>query len=494
MKKRIITTIRSAALLLAAWWTVSSCNVLDQEPYSELTKDNFFKTGADASAALNATYDALQGLVEDMFVFGEGRSDLVRDSWGMGCCGRNGQDNLKLWQQVVTPDNGYTSWTPWYNLINRANTVIKNVPGITDVTFLQRNKDETVGQALYLRALAYAYLVRTFGAVPLVTEPSETSSQDYNVTKSTEAEILAQIEADLLEARTKLATYNPGDARNRANRAAVNSLLTEMYLWQNKYTEAYEASVAATTTPPAALALLGTADWTRIFWGKSNNEIIFAVNFNFGQQETNPLQRLTHWSPGDGGSYIYQPSNKAKQAWIDEADVTRGNGASYQGSLTGDARIWKWIGTSPTANIPAFQSDRDWIIHRLADVLLLRAEALNRLDRKQEAIDLVNQVRTRAGIASTPVTASSTTEQIEDAILKERQLELAFEGKRWFDLVRAGRRSRPSLVVDQVLPVVPTSRQADVRNVLTNPGSWFLPVNRNELISNPALEQADYYK
>jgi hypothetical protein len=336
--------------------------------------------------------------------------------------------------------------------------------------------------------------VRTFKDVPLITEPSETSSQDYNVSKSTEAEVLAQIRTDLTDAVKMLAAYNPGNVRNRANRAAAGALLTEMLLWENKYQEAHDASVAVLTAPLFGVSLLPTVDWTRNFWGKNANEIIFSLSFNFGNQETNALQRLTHWSPGGGGSYIYQPSLKAKSGWVDEADVVRGEGASFRGSLTGDARIWKWIGASPTAEIPGFQSDRDWVIHRVADVLLNRAEALNRLGRKQEAIEIVNQVRARAGIATTPVTAANSTEEIEDAILKERQLELAYEGKRWFDLVRISRRNRPNVVLDNVLAITPESRRTDVKNVLSNPGSWFLPVNRNELISNPSLEQAEYYQ
>lgn len=486
--------------------TLSSCEVVDQKPLSDLTKEQFYKTRADASAVLNSCYDAMQDLVEDFFVYGEGRGDLVMDSWGMNCCGRNGSDNLRLWQQTLTPDNYFTGWTRWYQLINRTNNVITYVPGIPDVSYTAVLKGESIGQAQYIRALSYFYLLRNFGDVPLVLEPSESSDQNFQVSRTPVAEVLAQIEKDLVAARTGLRAYNPG-SNNRVlvTVGAVNALLTEVYLWQNKYQEAYDASVAVTgspvpyslipTDPTNTRPNLKTSDFTKIFWTKSNSEIIFSLAFDAAQTETQRLQNMTDFARG--GSYQYQPSLKARSLWISENDFVRGDGASYRGGATGDARIWKWIGVDYSTPIPNAQaSDRNWIIHRLADVLLLRAEAANRLGRKQEAVDLINQIRARVGLATTPVTAASSTEEIEDAVLRERALELAYEGKRWFDLVRVGRR-RSDFLVDNVasaLPPTQTFREADVRKVLTDSRSWVLPLNRFELLGNPKLVQNEYYK
>ncbi len=504
---RLLPARKMAGSLLAALLLLG-CDVVNQDPLSDLTQEQFFQTRTDAQAVLFATYDATQALVEEMFVYGEGRGDLVMDSWGMNCCGRNGQDNLRLWQQIVTPDNGFTSWTNWYQLINRANTVIKYVPGIADPAFLAVNRDEITGQAQYLRALAYFYLVRNFGDVPLVTEPSESSEQDFAVPRTPAAGVLAQIETDLSVAATKLKTFN-GGANNRTTvtYGAVNALLTEVYLWQDKFQAALDASLEVQKSP-VVYALMPvdpnntranggkTSDFTKIFWQKNNSEIIFALAFDASRQETQPLQRMTDFARG--GSYQYQPSLKARNLWAGEADNVRGDGASYRGGLTGDARIWKWIGVDAGTQLPNSQaSDRDWILHRLADVLLLRAEALNRLDRKQEAIDLVNQLRARVGLPATPVSAASTTEDIEDAILKERALELAYEGKRWFDLVRVGKRRKNVLVSNVAAVVDGTSsafRKDQITGVLNDPRSWVLPINRNELLSNTQLEQNEYYR
>jgi hypothetical protein len=156
------------------------------------------------------------------------------------------------------------------------------------------------------------------------------------------------------------------------------------------------------------------------------------------------------------------------------------------------------------------QSDPNYIVTRLSDVILMRAEALNRLGQKQEAIDLVNMIRARVGLptanivgANDKLTVSASMEQIEDAILHERRLELAFEGHRWFDLMRLSLHGREGLLVDKVI----ASEQYEIENgqfgtidkdipgpeVMQDPNSWYMPIHRQEIQENKNLEQNPYY-
>ena len=159
-----------------------------------------------------------------------------------------------------------------------------------------------------------------------------------------------------------------------------------------------------------------------------------------------------------------------------------------------DSRVWKWSGTDDT-NLKAPETDNsEFPIYRLADVMLMRAEALNRATDggSQEAIDLVNSVRARAKVPSTSITTDASMFEIENVIMDERAIELSVEGKRWFDLMRAS-KGRPDYLVEKVLERFPDDQKADVRARIQNPESWYVPINRRELQLNPALVQNPYY-
>ncbi len=156
-------------------------------------------------------------------------------------------------------------------------------------------------------------------------------------------------------------------------------------------------------------------------------------------------------------------------------------------------------------------SDGNFIVSRLSDVILMRAEALNRLGQKQPAITLLNQIRTRAGLpgANIPgsnqvLTSSATMEEIEDAILHERRLELAFEGHRWFDLVRIARNGRPEVLHERIMAsdmyekdhgqFGSIDKNVPGVHVIQDPMSWYMPIHRQELQENRNLVQNSFYK
>ena len=137
----------------------------------------------------------------------------------------------------------------------------------------------------------------------------------------------------------------------------------------------------------------------------------------------------------------------------------------------------------------------NWIVYRMADVLLMKAEALSQLGQYEEAINLVNEIRNRAlvqPITSYPLTASG----VEDIILEERAKELAFEGKRWFDLLRMGRRNnydRKEDLIQILIRNVPATQKRVLATKLNDPNGWYFPIHEDEIENNAQLVQNPYY-
>jgi starch-binding outer membrane protein, SusD/RagB family len=419
-------------------------------------------------------YDALQAAVGRMAELGEARGDLVE-----------GPRENEFRQQLLSPASGNARWSHFYGIINRVNTTIKYVPGIVkkDLRFTQAESDALLAEAYYLRALAYFYLVRSWGEVPLVLNPSDTDDQDYNIAQSSEEEVLKQIEADLLLAEKSIpaAFSTPAFTRGRATLGAVYALQTDLYLWWGKYPQALQAAdkVLANTN----YSLSSGTNWSNMFFNGNATESIFEVQFNFAQDEMN------------GAIYAYGLNNYAInidhfQRYSDEGDMVRGAWASYS-PTTGE--LWKFTGADNKGSARRSRQDGNWIIYRLADVILMRAEALNRLDKREEAVTALETIRRRANLFTMPVSASSTMEEVEDAILNERGLELAFEGKRWYDLLRIAKHGRPDVLRIKVLDSYPEAGRFVYEARLADPRGWYLPVFTGELQTNKALKQNPFY-
>jgi starch-binding outer membrane protein, SusD/RagB family len=142
--------------------------------------------------------------------------------------------------------------------------------------------------------------------------------------------------------------------------------------------------------------------------------------------------------------------------------------------------------------------DANFIIYRLADVMLLRAEALAHLGEaeKNEAAALINTVRKRAGLDSLDfINETTPVDVFVQIILKERAMELAMEGKRWFDLVRnATNENDPEILLSRVVTSRSVANRAQVRSRLVDTRAWYLPITRTELALNPNLVQNPYYQ
>jgi starch-binding outer membrane protein, SusD/RagB family len=472
--------------LLKSFWFclliagLGSCKkYLDQVPENALTREEFFKTEADANAAITGVYDALQACNDEFLRWSEFRADLITST--------NALDPVYL--QSFDNTNALLVWTDPYRLIGRANIVIERVPEIPafDNRFTQQESDEIVGEALFLRALTYFYLVRTFKEVPLVLEAPSTDAVDFLKPKVNADSIFNQIENDLVIAEKSLPADRgrATETRGRATKGAANALLTDVYLWRKRYTQAAAASKKVLDNT-ALYSLVTPDNWFKMFSEKNSSESIFEIQYDAQLAENNNLRSLSNSQLVNTTLYsLFQQEN----------DLVRGLNRTYREA--GSRQFWKYTGLT-VDNVDRASDDPNYIVYRLPDVMLMRAEALIHIgdQQKAEAGDLINLIRKRAGLDSLENLDGNTPVDVFNfIILKERAMELAMEGKRWFDLVRiATNEDDPDILLGRVVTSRAVADRAQVRSRLVDIRSWYLPIHRDELSKNPNLEQNPYYK
>lgn len=493
-------------LMLLMLVPFASCKKwLDLQPQDGLTGAEYWKTKEQVAAAVTGCYISLTGSqtgarsnTESFFVWGELRADMLTSTLATT------PEQIDVINVNMLPSNSIANWRGIYETINYCNTVIDYAPGVLaqDATFTQAALDKAVAEAKTIRALMYFYLVRTFDQVPLKLKATQSDKDIVSIPKSPQEDVLAQIVKDLSEAETA-AVVDYGDRalnKGRITKATVNAIQADVYLWMEKYTEAVAACNKIIST--AAFGLVDGADantWYRTLYVNGNsNESIFELQFD--NQNLNPFYTMFNVNR----KFIASPIVMDEIYTIDlvdplKADI-RGDGVAVRST---DQLIWKFVAlsTNPSNSSLRVQSESfaHWIMYRYADVLLIKAEALNQLGKGAEALDIVTQIRTRARALVATNTNPSPTDKllVGDFILKERAREFAFEGKRWYDLLRNARRNnyqRLDLLLDVVAGTVPANRQQSAIAKMKDKNCHYLPIFTYELTTNKALVQNPFYK
>lgn len=418
-----------AAALIAA--SMSSCNQLEEDPKSFISPVNFYKNKNDAKAALTAAYQPLtvNGYSSRNYaILGEVTTDNMFPL-------ANNNDRVQLDTYVQTPQNGITkeTWQDFYTGITRCNVVINRIPGIPMEDAL---KTQYVAEAKFLRGFYYFQLVQLFGNVPLVTEEVVTLGDVTYPERAPEATVYGQIIADFKDAETGLpVTYSAAD-QGRATQGAAKAFLAKVYLTQGQYQLAADKA-AEIMKPPFAYGLWDNYSDVFLIKNEFGKEYIFDVSFvggasggqggsliAFFAQENNPVQGrgFGSFKPTDELYASFDPTDKRIPVFF-----TKGTDNKYYCN--------KWV--DPTS-LTASTSGNNIPLMRYADVVLMYAEAYNKVHTPvdgNEAYTAVNSIRIRAGL---PALSGLTQDQLNTAILNERRLELCFEGHRWFDLKRTG--------------------------------------------------------
>jgi hypothetical protein len=526
-------------ILLIAILAVSSTscsNWLTLAPEDGVTREEFWQTKEQVNSAVIGCYSALlNGPVEKMFLWGELRADMVDN----GLMIRS--DFSQVIDGEISASNPIVNWASFYSVINNCNTVLKFAPEVQkiDGTFSDKMLKEYEAEALTLRAMMYFYLVRSFRDVPLVLNASVTDDQNYSIAKTPGAVILDSLVRDLKIAGANAPLNYGGDnAKNksRITAYAAKTLLADIYLWQEKYAECnalcqevigsgrysmihvdkspLQISIGGVVVDTVTVPNESDAEkmFTQTYVDGASVESIFEVPFTTQKQNTfysilSPTVNFLK-SKADIVEGIIFPETLYTGDGRDASDI-RGSGCSYRAGL-----IWKYVGTNKSGGIRLSTNyTAPWIVYKYSDVLLMKAEALNQLGLQtsnegaqtfyKEAVANMAIVRSARNAVRTSEYNTTTTidgKTLEKSILDERAREFAFEGKRWYDVLRYAKRNDygdnniqylTNLAINSASPEKQASLQAKYRDPKHNSHYW--PIYDTEIETNKELKQNEFY-
>ena len=450
MKKIIITTF-----LVVVGFTSCKEDFLTVIPETNLSSATFFKKEADFQQAVNAAYVPLRAIVNDRaYLLGEMHSDNTYYYRNILFGATEQQEDIADF--AVPTANGVTSNTHVLNqyrldfqIIARTNQILAL---IDDVEFGADSKNNLKGQAHFLRAYAYFELVRYFGKVPLHLVPV-TVRQEAALPLATTDELYAQIIKDVTAAATLLPLKSKQEA-GRATSGAAKTLLANVYMVQKKWSEAETLLKDIVNSGEYSLMPDYNDAFSTNTGNKNNKESVFEVQFLEGSaglngsfiynflprpmspDELRPIAGTSNPQPltGEGNNAPTPDVIAAYEAGDKRKDISIGY-VTLSGSLRAN-KTFPYIKKFARTHSLHGNTGTNWPIYRYSEVLLFLAEALTEQNKAADALVYLNQVRSRAGLPAATATAQT---ELREIVYRDRRSELAFENKRWFDLVRTGR-------------------------------------------------------
>lgn len=579
MKKLIKNIVWMPLLVLG----LSSCtDWLDVKPKTSIVLEDMWQDQSDVEAVVLSCYNGMlqNDFMQRVMTWGELRSDnLIHNDAPSTDAGKGVKEMYKSASlSSVLETDGITSWAPMYNVIKLCNFVIRYAPDVckVDPDYLQSEMEAHLAEAYTIRALCYFYLIRTFKEVPYITEPTLDDQQELQIAATPGDEILPLLIQDLeIYAKEKAQSQYASSSSNssmkvtrcRITRNAVCALLADMYLWkasanenvtsaEHDYQQVIDncdrifkdtiSSLSTTVVGNSALYLL--PQYTSNFSGAGNMETIFGLAADkeaLWQQDKNNLvfvnqvygsDNIDGGMRGDWATTYKTTVNDKYQKPTTYTDISfpyladvNDNAALlksdsrflYNGSMSGVGFIvYKYTEEGGFGNYP------NWIFYRLADIYLMKAEALieqmncsftldekgdpiftNQTDKPEEYAEqmkkahiLIGRVYRRSNNLNTTCPAYKDYSATEaDLVYAERRREFMFEGKRWFDLVRMARRDNkrnPAKATVALINSVKTkmTEGADlIGSRLSSMDALYWPINKSELQRNSKLQQNPYY-
>lgn len=448
MKKIYYVIIVSSILIIGM---VGCSKILEVKPESSITEEVYFKNEGDFEPNLTGIYTYMRTFANND-LYGEQRSESLVN-------GPNSRLNSAVWGQLLSPTNGALDYAAWYTAIGHCNLLLDKIKGFSFSNNLD-SKKRIIAETYALRAWHYFHLTRIIGKTPLMLD-AITSDSVPLYPRSSELEVLAQVNADLDSSLQSLQSMNSfsksafPSSKYRFSYAAIQALKADVKLWSAKVlgggNSDFSAALSAIGEVEKSGVLLNT-DFKNVtgIRAATNPEVILAAFFlrdeTSSNYSINAIALTSHItsvlnkdsipssvSPSYAqGGYIMSPKSKA--LFNNTADKRIPYTYVTERLTTGiGSRNWivKYPGTKYADDRVA---DNDIIIYRLADIILMKAEAYAGLSNTTQAIASLNLVRTRAGIGN--YLGATDKASVELEILNERGRELYYENKRWFDLIR----------------------------------------------------------
>lgn len=496
----------TAAILLMISFT--GCEkYLDRVPLDSINPQTFFKTEDDAVAAINGAYQPLQW--PKLYNFQIWGTDIWAGNSIVGAGGANdgiATQDVSNFLTTTANEAAIDLWRGPFPGILRCNVILREVP---NMAISQGIKDRIIGEAKFLRANYYFILVRAFGDVPLYTEAPSTPDDSFLYPARTPKEkVYETIVQDLTDAIAMLPqkeSYSGSDV-GRASKGSAAGLLAKVYLTLGDYQKTVELCEQVTSLGYTLLP-----DYSDNFnpLKKNGAESLFEVQYYgkasdvdfFGNNDNMASWVSTFTGPRNSdfvaGSYGWNQPTQEFVNQYESGDLRKDKTILYEGGPAFDGKTYKKSFSNTGFNLRKFlvpksispdynTSPANFPVLRYSDVLLMQAEALNELGRTPEAQASatsinnggpLNRVRLRAGLGNITGLSQSA---LRDAIRKERRLELAFEGHRWFDIVRYDNGQyfvpflhsigRSNASTKHMLLPIPQKEMDANKNLVQNPG------------------------
>lgn len=539
MKKIFLTGTLALAASLGGL-TVSCGDFLDITPLNAVVVQNYWEKKSEVESVITSCYYHMQdaGFAQRVIAWGEVRGDNLTSSSTMEA------DNKEMYDfyiNNITADNSWTSWADFYNVINLCNTILHYAPEaqVKDGNYSMEELHTHEAEAKAIRALCYFYLVRSFKKLPLVTQATIDDDETFQVAASSADEVLDQIVEDLEWAKNYIWDRKffdtSAERKGRFNKQSVKALLADIYLWRGDYArcaqyckeimdekmadyETVQKEIAAgnytTAVSEGYLALYRgypllddsySAHYAYLmnFSYENSFESIFELQYDYENREKGNEGILNLYGKHDEISGLllsasYLASQSSGALFADANDVRLFENTSYNGTSSNSYPVCKYRMQIVETNSGIIQTTRataeNWIVYRLTDIMLMRAEALaymNDEEGHEEAFELVAAVNARACGGRTTLVYDAG--QIKTLVLEERQRELMFEGKRWYDLMRMVLHSENPTATMGTLRSTYLLRkyQSGGRDAVARIGSLdnlYLPINQADIDVNPLLE------
>ncbi|MGC4232593.1 MAG: RagB/SusD family nutrient uptake outer membrane protein [Niabella sp.] len=500
---------------LAVWilFNSISCTKLTEDPKSFIVVDNFYKTEADAIAAVDAIYFSLNNNLPEgqhqMYgsLFNTAMDMMTDDvTSGPGTPNPNVRE-LAILTHSSTNIRVEQMWQQQYIAINKANAAIDH---IADMSIREGLKSRLLGESKFLRALFYFNLVRLFGDVPLLlTDQTSVPIEELQVARTPATEVYAQIIRDLEEAANFLKNGVEGEA-GRATEGAAVSLLAKVYLTKREWGKAVQTAESVIN---GSYGYNLMADYSHVFLPayKNNKEHIFSAQFKGfaqGQGHASTSRAIRSGVPGLRGTYgdqvvfykkgsdnnfsvfkLYSARDNRKNVTFVTRFQSPTNGQWYGSlidpSVPGDSVPYFNKYWDPDAVLNTSESAANTPILRFAEVLLVHAEAENELNGPTaKAYISYNRVRQRANLL--PL-SGLTKDQFRDSLYLDRRLELIYEFQRYFDLIRQIGSETTGVGPESKGILLKSLREAGKTNVAER--HYLYPIPYLEIQRNPKLTQ-----
>lgn len=429
-----------AGLVLIGISTLVSCKKLIEipaNPPTAISREGQFADSTTTMSAVASVYTYNQG---QGFAYSDANLTISTGLSADELSSTLNSDVQEFYNYNVTPVN-YLAISLWSNPYKNIYSVNDILNGITNNTHLSASFIKQItGEMKMVRAFHYFTMVNLFGGVPLITSTDYTTTA--NIARATLPEVYAQISADLNDAVHKLPASYPSARRARPNLYTALALLAKVNLYQGKWQAAYNEADSVIKS-----GIYTLTDSLNSVYLDGSTEAIWQLPALQAFQATTEAAFFVPNSDAEIPKYVvtpfllkqFEPGDQRRQNWVGTSVVNNQNVCypfKYKNKLASASPV------------------EGYMIFRLGEVLLIRAEAAANLNNLTQALTDVNVIRHRAGLLPSTVDQGSQT-AVLGAVMKERQTEMCFEwGNRWFDLKRTG-------TADKILSAEKTGWQAN---------------------------------